>query len=150
MDSPTRRQLVVGFLEPVDKNDRSLNTQSDWIADNFTQKSQPIRAIIICSWAHGHALKSQEGSDVLAVDGNTCFVFSRITLLLLFEMDRTSAFPVRPHCSSANDSQFLYDKHIATWRLLIAAKLRVLFSLRQLIGKKRYLYASLKIYEKCF
>lgn len=37
MDSPTRRLLVVGFLEPVDKNDYSANTQSDWIEEAFTQ-----------------------------------------------------------------------------------------------------------------
>ena len=32
MDSPTRRQLMVGFLEPAGKNDVAAETPSDWMS----------------------------------------------------------------------------------------------------------------------
>lgn len=81
MDSPTRRQLVVGFLEPVDKNDYSANTQSDWIEDAFAQSLNQLESYTCFFSAHVHALNSQEGNAVLAVNGDTCYVFSHITLL---------------------------------------------------------------------
>lgn len=80
MDSPTRRQLVVGFLEPVDKNDYSANTQSDWIEDAFTQSLNQLESYTCFFSDHVHALNSQEGNAVLAVKGDTCYVFSHITL----------------------------------------------------------------------
>lgn len=57
MDSPTRRQLVVGFLEPVEKNGYSANKPPDWMSK--------VAFVVLTNWNHAafffshdaHALK---------------------------------------------------------------------------------------------
>lgn len=48
MDSPTRRQLVVGFLEPAEKNDISAEEPCDWTPASATHGAdqlQPRRSL---------------------------------------------------------------------------------------------------------
>lgn len=62
MDSPTRRQLVVGFLEPAEKNDISAEEPSDWISTAAINDADQLHIRRFLFTVDVHALNSQEGT----------------------------------------------------------------------------------------
>lgn len=63
MDSPTRRQLVVGFLEPAEKNDNSAEEPSDWMLAAVSHGAGQSRTRRFLLTEDVHALNSQEGTQ---------------------------------------------------------------------------------------
>lgn len=57
MDSPTRRQLVVGFLEPVEKNDYSANKPPDWMSKAVIRSLDQLESRRFLFSHDVHALK---------------------------------------------------------------------------------------------
>lgn len=67
MDSPTRRQLVVGFLEPAEKNDISTNQPSDWTnaaVIHGTDQSHACR-FLFTEDVHAHQLTGRNSVSFL-------------------------------------------------------------------------------------
>lgn len=62
MDSPTRRQLVVGFLEPAEKNDNSAEKPSDWMISAAIHVAAQSHFRRFLFTEDVHALNSQEGT----------------------------------------------------------------------------------------
>lgn len=64
MDSPTRRQLVVGFLEPAEKNAISAEKPSDWMVTAAIHCTDQLHTRPFIFTEHVHALNTQEGTPI--------------------------------------------------------------------------------------